>query len=291
MATSGKRSSTSVKQKSSTSSAVKSLAGSVLAQTRAPAREKPKMEPKKPWRKKGEDRESKDILSKRKVELILGGNEKAGSRLEAGFVELNFGKYEKIFRKTPAFTVIKEPAVEIIPMSPLASKPRDWQSLLEEGLRYKVNALNSPPFRSTTEIAKLLGVGDAAIRRRLREQKIFSIKSPTDCDYRIPAWAVDPEISGATTKAILGKFGTLGDWTLYEFFSRPNGAMKGLCPFELLISPEHLSAGKRATLYDLWSGLEGHFSSPAEYVINVLTAQAEEDLGYVIANSVPSEPA
>ncbi|WP_347555857.1 hypothetical protein [Robbsia sp. KACC 23696] len=126
-----------------------------------------------------------------------------------------------------------------------------WQALLESGLRTKTALLQSSEFKTVLQASALCGVKEAAIRKRIREKKLFALKNPVDGEYRIPAWALDAQIAGATTADWLATAETADDWAVYAFFAAPNGSLNGLRPFECLLSTEHLPLARRALREDL----------------------------------------
>ena len=121
-----------------------------------------------------------------------------------------------------------------------------WQALLESGLRSKTLLLRSTEFKTTSEASELLGIREPAVRRRIREQKLFALKTPVEGEHRIPAWALDPGLAGGPTTALLSEAGTADEWYLYHFLTTPNGSLNGLRPFECLISREHLPLPRQA---------------------------------------------
>ncbi|WP_438392092.1 hypothetical protein [Caballeronia sp. DA-9] len=121
-----------------------------------------------------------------------------------------------------------------------------WQELLESGLRSKASLWSSAEFKTTSEAGKLLGIKEAAVRKRIREQKLFALKTSADGEHRIPAWALDPRLAGAPTAALLAEAGSADEWHLYHFLSTPNGGLNGLRPFECLISRENLPLPRQA---------------------------------------------
>lgn len=117
-----------------------------------------------------------------------------------------------------------------------------WKKLMEKSLRGQAQTLQSEEFLSVAEAAPLLGVEDAAVRRRIREGKLLALKHPSGGEHRVPIWATG--ISSADTKA-LTDLGGDSPWDLYQFMEAPHGAMKALRPCDLLVAPEHLPAGTR----------------------------------------------
>lgn len=131
------------------------------------------------------------------------------------------------------------------------STEEGWQALLERGLRSKTALLVSSQFKSTKQASELLGVGEPAIRKRIREQKLFALRSPGDGEHRIPAWALDPEIAGKTTAALYAGAAGMDEWQLYHFLSTPRGQLNGLRPFECLMSRENLPHAQRSARHEL----------------------------------------
>jgi len=130
-----------------------------------------------------------------------------------------------------------------------AGKPpveQGWQAPLESGLRSKTSLLRSTEFKTTSEASELLGIREPAVRRRIREQKLFALKAPVEGEHRIPAWALDPGLAGGPTTALLSEAGAADEWYLYHFLTTPNGSLNGLRPFECLMSREHLPLPRQA---------------------------------------------
>lgn len=121
-----------------------------------------------------------------------------------------------------------------------------WQSLLESGLRSKTSLLRSPEFKTTSEAGELLGIQEPAVRRRIREHKLFALKTPIEGEHRIPAWALDPGLAGGPTATLLSEAGAADEWYIYHFLTTPNGSLNGLRPFECLMSREHLPLPRQA---------------------------------------------
>jgi hypothetical protein len=119
-----------------------------------------------------------------------------------------------------------------------------WQQLLERGLKSKTALLKSTEFKSTSQASDLLGIGEHAVRKRVKEQRLFALRTPGDGEHRIPAWALDPKITGATTAALLARARSADEWRIYHFMSTPNGSLNGLRPFECLLSNENLPRAK-----------------------------------------------
>jgi len=130
-----------------------------------------------------------------------------------------------------------------------------WQELLESGLRSKTSLLRSAEFKTTSEASELLGIREAAVRKRIREQKLFALKTPVDGEHRIPAWSLDPRLAGAPTAALLADAGAADEWHLYHFLSTPNGSLNGLRPFECLLSSENLPLPRQAIRDELVADL------------------------------------
>ncbi|MFD1840121.1 hypothetical protein [Paracidovorax cattleyae] len=152
-----------------------------------------------------------------------------------------------------------------------------WQELLERGLRSKVAMLKSGPFKSTTQASELLGIGEPAVRKRIREQKLFALKVPGDGEHRIPAWALDPGVAGAAAASLYASVPGMDEWQLYHFLSTPNGNLNGLRPFECLLSSATLTPSLRAARDELVSELElGAGASLLAVVEDELKAEARE---------------
>lgn len=139
------------------------------------------------------------------------------------------------------------------------SVEQGWQALLESGLKSKTSLLKSAEFKTTSEASELLGIREAAVRKRIREQKLFALKTPVDGAHRIPAWALDPNISGGPTAALLAEAKAADEWHMYHFLSTPNGSLNGLRPFECLLSSANLPLSRLAIRDELivYLGLSG----------------------------------
>ncbi len=117
-----------------------------------------------------------------------------------------------------------------------------WQQLLTKSLKYKIELLNSRDFTSVTAAGAMLHLSDEAIRRGIRDKKLFALTSPGSDDFRIPLWALDPDIAGATTSQLYraAAKGRMDSWELFHFMTTPNGCLDGALPYELLLSRETL---------------------------------------------------
>ncbi|MES2993054.1 MAG: hypothetical protein V4844_16650 [Pseudomonadota bacterium] len=116
-----------------------------------------------------------------------------------------------------------------------------WQELLAKSLKYKIELLDSSTFRSVTEAGAMLHLGDDAIRRRIREKKLLALTPPGGGEFKIPGWALDLGIAGATTSRLYqAANGRMDDWELFHFMSTPLGSLNGMLPFELLLSSSTL---------------------------------------------------
>lgn len=157
---------------------------------------------------------------------------------------------------------------------------KGWQDLLEQGLRSKTALLGSKEFKSTSEASELLGIGEPAVRKRIREDKLFAMKTPGDGEHRIPAWALDPKIAGQTTACLLQDAEKLDEWHLYHFLVTPNGSFNGLTPFECLMSMENLPSSKRVAREELLIHLNQRVnSSLLEVVRQGLKLEIRESTG------------
>lgn len=152
------------------------------------------------------------------------------------------------------------PAAAPVSSSPDANALRieqGWQELLERGLQRKTELLRSTEFKTTAQASELLGIGEPAVRKRIREGKLFALQTPGDGEHRIPAWALDPAIAGQATVALLSDVqGGTDEWQLYHALTTPNGALNGLRPFECLMSRLHLPPSARAAREELVAHLQ-----------------------------------
>ena len=152
-----------------------------------------------------------------------------------------------------------------------------WQQLLERGLKHKTSLLKSKEFKSTAEASELLGIGEPAVRKRVREKRLFALRMPGDGEHRIPAWALDPKLGGATTEALLKRAGDADEWHLYHFMTTPQGSLNGLRPFECLMSEENLPHAQLRARAELIAYLgTSAFASLLDTVLQVLKADLEE---------------
>lgn len=132
-----------------------------------------------------------------------------------------------------------------------------WQELLERGLQRKIELLRSTEFKTTAQASELLGIGEPAVRKRIREGKLFALQTPGDGGHRIPAWALDPALAGQATVALLSDVqGGTDEWQLHHALTTPNGALNGLRPFECLMSRQHLPPSARAAREELVAHLQ-----------------------------------
>jgi hypothetical protein len=119
-----------------------------------------------------------------------------------------------------------------------------WQAMLLKGLERKKTILNSAQFKSVGEVAEVLDVKEPAIRRRIREYRLFAVKSPGTDEYRIPVWAL--AVTPEQTRDIHDACGDMDAWALHHFMSTPNSWLNGLRPFELLLPAESLTSEQLA---------------------------------------------
>lgn len=142
-----------------------------------------------------------------------------------------------------------------------------WKKLLEKSLQGQARTLQSDEFLSVAQAAPLLGVEDAAVRRRIREGKLLALKHPSGGEHRVPIWATG--ISSGDTKA-LTDLGGDSPWDLYQFMEAPHGAMKALRPCDLLVAPEHLPAATRGARDTLAASLKANGSTLLGLVLQAL---------------------
>ena len=53
--------------------------------------------------------------------------------------------------------------------------------------------------KTTAQASELLGIGEPAVRKRIREGKLFALQTPVEGEHRIPAWALDPAVARKAT--------------------------------------------------------------------------------------------
>ena len=147
----------------------------------------------------------------------------------------------------------------------------EWQELLQSGLQLKAKVLQSSDFKTAADASLLLGIGEPAIRKRIREGKLFALRTPVEGDYRIPLWALDEKVSGAATQA-LQEVADADLWRLYHFMVTPCGSLDGLRPFECLLSREHLPPGQAAARAELASQQQQQLRGGAHLLDLVLSA-------------------
>lgn len=149
-----------------------------------------------------------------------------------------------------------------------------WEALLLRGLEYKKNLLASDAFKSTREAAALLGVGDAAIRKRVREGKLFALQMQHTDEYRIPIWALGIGDAARELSAI-----EPDAWALYHFLVTPSGSLNGLRPFELLLPSESLTPQQLAERSELAQYSKLSAQGPfLDVVLQALAADKSEAL-------------
>lgn len=130
--------------------------------------------------------------------------------------------------------------------APSDAVEQGWQALLEQGLRHKTTLLQSKEFKTSAQASELLGIGEPALRKRIREGKLFALKTPGSDAYRIPAWALDPALAGRVTLALLAELPDAAQWQVYHALTTPNGSLNGLRPFECLLTRRNLPPSQRA---------------------------------------------
>lgn len=121
--------------------------------------------------------------------------------------------------------------------APALSAEEGWQALLLKSLADKTRLLQSDKFRSVGEAVALLGIQDPAIRKRIRDSRLFALTVPGSEEYRIPVWALG--LGPEETKALVAA--QRDAWTLYLYLETPSGAFDGLRPFELLLPADSLT--------------------------------------------------
>jgi hypothetical protein len=124
-----------------------------------------------------------------------------------------------------------------------------WDGLLLKGLERKKAVLKSTQFRSVAEAADVLGLKEPAVRRRIREDKLFALREPSTDEYRIPVWAL--ALSSEQMREIRAASGEMDAWSLYHFMSTPNSWLNGLRPFELLLTQDSLDPEQLARRKDV----------------------------------------
>ncbi len=150
------------------------------------------------------------------------------------------------------------------------STAEGWEALLLKSLEYKTSLLQTAQFVSPAEAAKTLGVGNPAIRRRIRENKLFALTPPGQEDYRIPVWALG--LAADNVRALMAASGD-EPWTLYHFLVTPSGPLNGLRPFEVLLPADSLTSAQRGQREDLLRQLGlSNKSSLVSLVLDVLKA-------------------
>ncbi len=155
------------------------------------------------------------------------------------------------------------------------SAEEGWQQLLERGLKSKTALLKSDQFKSTTQASELLGIGEPAVRKRIREHKLFALKASSDGDHRIPAWALDPGIAGAVTADLHANAPDVDEWQVYHYLSTPSGNLNGLRPFECLMSSANLPMSRRIARDELVFELE---LAAGESLLDVVRDELKADL-------------
>ena len=148
-----------------------------------------------------------------------------------------------------------------------------WLALLESGRRWKAMALHSPDFSSVAQASQLLGITESAIRKRIREGKLFALGSPLDGDCRIPLWALDATVAGSTTTSLYDAAQSLDPMRLYHFLVMPCGVLHGLRPFECLVSTEQLPPAQSVARAELAE----HYQRAASVSMVDLVLQALHD--------------
>lgn len=219
------------------------------------------------------------VRGKRQQTVDAGGTKDA---LLRSLLEKTLASFREIQGRHAALTedeVIREVGETLVDKgsAPAVSAEEGWQELLERGLKSKTALLKSPEFKSTAQASELLGVGEPAIRRRIREQKLFALKAPGDGEHRIPAWALDPGAAGPATAALYACVPGMDEWQLYHFLSTPNGNLNGLRPFECLLSAANLPPARRTARGELLAEMELGSGAPLlDTVLDELKADFKE---------------
>ncbi|WP_338413928.1 hypothetical protein [uncultured Sphaerotilus sp.] len=184
-------------------------------------------------------------------------------------------------RKTPA-PVKANVKAKATPGADELPVAQGWQDLLERGLRHKTALLQSPEFKTTAQASELLGIGEPAVRKRIREGKLFALQTPGDGSHRIPAWALDPAIAGSVTLTLLSLAGGGDAWLLYHALTTPNGHLHGLRPFECLLSRQNLPPSQRAAREELAVHLQ---LSAKDALLEVVGRAVQAELGDAAATA------
>lgn len=166
--------------------------------------------------------------------------------------------------------------------APSDAVEQGWQALLEQGLRHKTTLLQSKEFKTSAQASELLGIGEPAVRKRIREGKLFALQNPGDGAHRIPAWALDPAIAGPVTLTLLSLVEGGDAWRLYHALTTPNGHLHGLRPFECLLSRQNLPPSQRAAREEPAAHLQ---FSAKDALLDVVRRAVQAELGDAAATA------
>ena len=159
---------------------------------------------------------------------------------------------------------------------------KGWAELALRGQQYQQALLSTDAFLSTEQASDHLGIGDAAVRKRIRDRRLFALQRPVSGDYRIPLWAAFPELNDLMPAVLSagGRDNRLRSpyesaWWLYQFLDTPNGLLHGLSPIECLVSGERLPPDRLALRLALHGDLR---MAPDKSLLNVVMGVLRQEL-------------
>jgi hypothetical protein len=99
------------------------------------------------------------------------------------------------------------------------------------GLRQQI--LMRDDMLTLAEAAQALGLTPPAVNDRFRAGKLLALEAGAR-GRRYPAWQFEDEIAGGPLEAVLDVLKGLNCWTIYRFFTTPDGALEDETPLEVL---------------------------------------------------------
>jgi hypothetical protein len=99
------------------------------------------------------------------------------------------------------------------------------------GLRQQI--LGRDDMLTLAQAAQAIGLTPPAVNDRFRAGKLIALEAGVR-GRRYPAWQFEDEIAGRPLEAVLGVLKGLSAWTLYRFFTTPDGALEDETPLEVL---------------------------------------------------------
>jgi hypothetical protein len=114
------------------------------------------------------------------------------------------------------------------------------------GLRQQI--LMRDDMLTLAQAARALGLTPPAVNDRFRAGKLIALQAGAR-GRRYPAWQFEDEIIGAPLDAVLAVLKGLSCWTIYRFFTTPDGTLEDETPLEVLRRGDIQAALEAARLF------------------------------------------